>query len=215
MRKAVEDILGAATLEEIHAARGHRQPKGAGAYTLCAPCNNLTGAWYGKAYVDWAHQALEISSNAIVAPSLVYTFRIFPLRVIKQIACMFFSANGERFQAVHEETVRFILNREEKHNLGRFRIYAYFNRSNWSRQAGVTGQLTLGAPANVFSEISFPPLGYILSLSGDPPDERLCDISFFRRYSYNTWTDICLKLPVLPVATMFSGDFRTEEQVFK
>ena len=33
-------------------------------------------------------------------PSLYYTFHIFPLRIIKQIVCMFFNANGEGFREV-------------------------------------------------------------------------------------------------------------------
>lgn len=206
--KVAEDVFAAQTLEEMHNARGIKQPRGAGAYTLCEPCNNKTGGWYGRAYVDWAYQALMISENAKVAPSLHYTFQVFPLRVIKQIACMFFSANHPDFQAVHEDTVRFVLNKWAKYLDPKFRIYVYFNRSPMSRQAAVTGQLTFGQGTKVYSEISFPPLGYILSLSGKPPHDGLCDISFFSRYGYNEWTDVSLNVPVLPVASPFPGDFR-------
>ena len=162
----------------------------------------------------WAYQALAISGNAEIAPSLLYTFQIFPLRVIKQIACMFFSANTPRFQEIHEETVRFVLNKKRKYLDPNFRIYVYFNRSPVSRQAAATGQLTLGVGTKVYSEISFLPLGYILCLSGEPPHEDLCDISFFSRFDYNKWTDVSLRIPVLPVATMFPGDFRSADEVW-
>ena len=212
--KVIEDVLRAESLEELKGARVRRQPRGAGAYTLCAPCNNKTGAWYGKAYADWVHKALTISEYAKTAPSLYQTFQIFPLRVIKQIACMFFSANRSSFQIKQEETVRFVLNKERKYLEPRFRIYTYFNRSPMSRQAAVTGQLRLGQSLRVYSEISFPPLGYILSLSGPAPHTKLCDISFFSKYDYNTWTDISLNIPVLTVASPMPGDFRSEGELY-
>jgi hypothetical protein len=212
--KVTDDLLAAQNLQEMHGARGRRQPRGAGAYTLCIPCNTTTGSWYGRRYVDWAYQALEISSRAQVAPSLYHTFQIFPLRVIKQVACMFFSANPPGFNDAQPDAARFVLNRDRKYLDPKFCIYVYYNRSPVSRQAAVTGQLTMGKGTKVYSEISFPPLGYVLSLSGGPPHEDLCDISFFSQYSYNTWADVSLRVPVLPVASMFPGDYRSESELF-
>ena len=121
-------VVEATSWEEVKNARSKKEPKGAGAYTLCGPCNNNTGDWYSRSYADWAYQALDLAEKAAVAPSLHFTFHIFPLRVIKQIACMFFSANDpEQFQPEHEDTVRFILNRERRYIDPRFRILAYFN----------------------------------------------------------------------------------------
>jgi hypothetical protein len=129
---------------------------------------------------------------------------------------MFFSANPPEFRGAHLETVRFVLNRERRYLDPKFRIFAYFNRSEVSRQASVTGHVDLrtGDLPNVYSEISFPPLGYILSLAGKPPHPALCDISFFSRYGYNEWTDVSLRIPLLNVASPFPGDFRSAPEVF-
>lgn len=39
-------------------ARYSSLQNGAGAWTLCSSCNNLTGAWYGNAYVEFASQGI-------------------------------------------------------------------------------------------------------------------------------------------------------------
>jgi len=94
--------------------KGKIQQLGAGSYTLCEKCNTTTGAWYGPAYAEWAHQAFRLLSLTRGAPTLCYQFRIFPLRVLKQIICIFFSANGPGFGEVHPDLVKFVLNREDR-----------------------------------------------------------------------------------------------------
>ena len=37
--------------------------KGAGKYSLCASCNNLTGDWYGAAYAEFASQGMTYYQN--------------------------------------------------------------------------------------------------------------------------------------------------------
>ena len=71
--------------------KGNTSQRGFGAYTLCEKCNNDTGSWYGDAFVGWAHQGMEIFTYTQGFPSLYYAFRIYPLQLIKQIVCMFFS----------------------------------------------------------------------------------------------------------------------------
>jgi hypothetical protein len=69
------------------------------------------------------------------------------------------------------------------------------------------------ARSHVYSEISFPPFGYILTEDSPPPDRRLVDISFFAQYGYNDWVDISLRLPVLPIYSWLPGDFRSRDEV--
>ncbi len=44
--------------------RGRIEQRGSGGYTLCAPCNNNTGAWYGEAFIDWCYQGMDILERA-------------------------------------------------------------------------------------------------------------------------------------------------------
>ncbi|MGB9647454.1 MAG: hypothetical protein WCB44_20365, partial [Stellaceae bacterium] len=88
--------------------RGRYQQRGAGASTLCVKCNSDTGHWYGTAYADWAAQAMRILLGTSGRPSLEYPFRLFPLRVLKQVVCMFFSINSPLFHTRQPDLVRFV-----------------------------------------------------------------------------------------------------------
>jgi hypothetical protein len=64
-------IRGSANLDSLS---GKNHQKGAGRYTLCERCNNLTGHWYGAAYVDWAYQGMQIVLGTKGTPTLIYNF---------------------------------------------------------------------------------------------------------------------------------------------
>ena len=198
---------------------GEISQKGVGGHTLCEKCNNDTGSWYGNAFVEWVYQGLTILHKTERQPTLYYPFHIFPLRIIKQIICMFFSVNGPDFCKREPELVRFVLNREEKHLNPKIRIYAFYTASSYSRQVGwgswVTYNYKSGKGPYMFGEITFSPFGYIMSLDSKPHDSRLYDISFFADYSYNDWKSISLRLPVLPVDSCFPGDYRSNEEIQK
>ena len=215
--------------------------RGDGAYTLCERCNNDTGSWYGDAFVKWAHQGMGIlkhtqnAEHKQSAASISYTFRIFPLRVIKQIVCMFFSntKTDAQFSRNHPDSVKFVLKKEECNLNPDIRIYTFFNSGERSRHVSGAFRSRIGpeglnrnavedmtckanralVASRLLSEIACRPLGYIMSFDPDPPDIRLVDISFFARYSYYDEASISLKLPVLPVSTYLPVDYRSPETV--
>ncbi len=57
--------------------------------------------------------------------SLAYPYRVFPLRVLKQIVVMFFSACGPEFRKAHPELVQFVLDRERRLLPGNVQIWTY------------------------------------------------------------------------------------------
>jgi hypothetical protein len=215
LHTAFEAVLQSESLDNV---RGKFQQRGAGAYTLCQKCNNDTGSWYGGAYADWAHQAMGIVVGTNGNPSLLYPFNIFPLRVLKQIICMFFSVKGTAFHAVNPDLVRFVLNKELRVFPASIRVYAFYTLSTRSRAAGVTGLLRgLGGTSTVihtFSEVTFPPFGFVMTFNDSPPPEAgFCEISSFSRFGYQEWRDgISMRLPVMPIYTAFPGDYRTRER---
>jgi len=209
--KAIEDILEKGTVQE---ASGRICQRGAGAYTLCERCNNRTGTWYGRSFAEWTHQGMYLLCAARGTPSLYYGFHIYPLRVIKQIACMFFSVNGPEFREAQPDLEQLVRVREHRHLPPDLRIYAFYSIGQHARQTGVVSRANIRDPSrtSTFSEITFPPFGYVLAFDR-PPHEELLDISHFAEYEFDRSKMVCLKMPVLPVIGYMPGDYRTQEDI--
>ncbi len=201
---------------DLDTFNGKTLQRGAGGYTLCEKCNSLTGAWYGPAYVDWIYQVSKVLLLSKGGPTLFYLYRIFPLRVIKQIICMFFSVNGEKFREAQQDLVRFVLNKDGRFIEPHIRIYCFYSPSARSRQSGVAGVLNFHTHSQkIISEIVFPPMGYVMSLNKISPDDRLFDITFLANYQYNDWKEFGLRLLSLPIYTYFPGDYRSRKEVLE
>jgi hypothetical protein len=196
------------------AGGGRIQQKGAGAYTLCPRCNNNTGSWYGRHFVDWCHQAMLVLHRAEGNPSLFYLNYLFPLSVIKQVATMFFSVNGPRFGRANPELVQFVLDRNRKYLPSQYRFFTYFTGGGRLRSTGIAGKLdTTTGDVQLLSEVAFPPLGYVMTLKGEPPDGRLFEITHFARFDYQEFAVMELRLPVMPTHLWFPGDYRTKAEI--
>jgi hypothetical protein len=215
LRTSFEKIIGSENLDELD---GKLQRRGSGAYTLCEKCNNDTGTWYADSYARWAEQAMRLLLAARGRPSLEYPFNLFPLRVLKQVVCMFFSVNNALFQKGHPELVRFVLNRGLQELPANVHIYAFYTLSNRMRSSGASGMIRgfgSGNPSlHVFSEIAFAPFGFVMTLSETaPPQPNFLDISGFAKFGYRDWrAGISMKLPLMPIYTAFPGDYRTRTQ---
>jgi hypothetical protein len=194
---------------------GKYKQRGAGRYSLCGKCNNDTGGWYGTPYVDVARQAMIRLQASDGEMSLAYPYGMFPLRFLKQIVAMFFSACGPSLREKNPDLVRFVLNREERRLPPQIRFFAYLHhptKSTCIRQSGLTGML-LNGKQHLFSEIAFPPFGLVMTVDCPPVHPELCEITHLNQFNYRARDVIYLKLPVFPVNTWLPGDIRTVERV--
>lgn len=194
---------------------GPIQQKGAGSYALCHKCNNLTGHWYGRRFVDWCYQGMDILIRSKGKPSLLYLNYLFPLAILKQIITMFLAATNYRFAQANPALTHFVLNREEKYLPPQYRFFTYYNIEGMFRSTGISVRLDVNTGRTIImNEISFPPFGYLLTLDSDPPDKRLFEITFFSQYSYNEFAVMSLQLPVLPThLPQYAGDYRTRKEI--
>src|ERR1700722_13712553 len=71
---------------ELSETGGQISQRGLGAYTLCAPCNNKTGGWYGAEYVRWAVGFSESLDRIPQSQrkAVIWVRNRFPLRFLKQ-----------------------------------------------------------------------------------------------------------------------------------
>ena len=199
--------------EQGRNVRYSKNRKGFGRVSLCAPCNNNTGRWYGRAYTDWAYQGMRFIN---ATGSLALPFHVFPGRIAKQILAMFASTNRHYFFEAHPGLRKYVL---DPHSIGipeNLRLYVYLTTSNnyVSRTTGVVAAIYFGRDprTSVFSEIAFMPFGYILSIDSPPPAPNLFDITFFCQHRYNDYRDLHLPISSREVHSHFPADFRTKEE---
>ncbi|MEC0242754.1 hypothetical protein P4H66_23365 [Paenibacillus dokdonensis] len=195
--------------------QGKIEQKGSGGHTLCPKCNNDTGSYYGSDFIEWTYQNYyliktlsEIESN--------YTYKIYPLRVIKQIITMFFSTNGDAFRKAHPDLVKFVLDQNMKYLKPSIRIFTFLVDGEYSRHTGIvsSGNIVTGK-ITVMSEIAIFPVGYLMTINSDPPDERLTEITHFSRYGYDDLQQISLNMNKLPISYFLPGDYRTRDEIME
>lgn len=213
----VRKVLEQDNLDNLGDLPGRQLQRGQGGYTLCASCNSRTGHLYGPAYADWAVQGAAYLARARGRDTaLAYPFHILPARVLKQIACMFFSINSPGFQAAHPDLVRFVINPREKYVPEPLRFFVGYIRSPIARHSGVSVALnSFTGSARLMSELTFYPYAYILALDGQAPKHEMLDITWFGHHSYDDFASLTLPIPSLDAYTPFPGDFRSRERVLQ
>lgn len=176
--------------------------KGAGKYSLCASCNNLTGEWYGAAYAEFAVQGLAYSKRK--AQGLLYVpYTIYPLRVLKQIVSCFASVNGPSW-CQHEPMIRnFLLDPYERRFPSNIDIRMYMQAKGKSKFDGVIGQIdTITGERFIGSEWAYPPFSYICVYDKKYTNHRalndLYPILSFLNYSYDERRIVYLNIPRRP-----------------
>jgi hypothetical protein len=128
---------------------------------------------------------------------------------------MFASANGPEFFDANHSLRRYVLNRDHRGIPSKFRLLAYIHstHSMSTRQSGITAAMKLlGQQPNVFSEIAFPPFGFILTIDSPPPDALLADLTYFTYFGFRHFRSEYIRIPVREVNSYFPADFRDVSQ---
>ncbi|MES2332106.1 MAG: hypothetical protein V4539_21030 [Bacteroidota bacterium] len=188
---------------------------GVGFYTLCTQCNNDTGSWYGSFFVDWIYQSMGILLKSKGKPTLYYPTFFFPLRVFKQIITMFMSIANDAFLVEYSVLEKYLKQKEQTDFPDNIKIYCYYNIEGTNRYIGniLLGDLNTNTQTQLL-ELSFPPIGLVMTIDSPCPDSRLTDITHFSKYNYNDWIDHFQKFETLPTHLPFSpADYRSKTEI--
>jgi hypothetical protein len=161
--------------------RGKIQQRGSGATTLCAICNNNTGAWYVPDFAKWCRTGAGIIARGTSSEELnadpsetwmnVKLFEVRPARFLKQIVTMLLSIAPAGF--VFNDNLDLAEYVQDPERVGlpeRYQLYLALYRGPYARFAGVTGRLNVETgQSEVFLELAYPPFAYVLSLTGEAP----------------------------------------------
>jgi hypothetical protein len=195
--------------------RGRVEQRGSGGYTLCEPCNNNTGTWYAKEYVRWARQGLE--RLARIPPDEERPFFIpfhgRPLRFLKQVVTMMFSASGPEFASRHPELVKFVLHWPTTGLPPEYKFDLVLVRGGFARQAGGFGKLDLSTGAmEAASEIAHFPFA-VRMIVGRAHGRRRGALEWFAQFAPDDEREVWLCTIAGHIVTKFPGDYRSRERV--
>ena len=200
---------------------GRIQQRGKGGYYLCHSCNENTGAWYATYFVSFIHGIYYAISSAgglhdetgikLSAES------IRPLPIFKEIMVMFCNINHNCFG---DKNLRsFLLNRDSNIiDRNRYRVFCYIAKGPVIRTNGLSVNCYLSSSKEpmmvAISEITAMPLGFALYI--DMPNgykPQGCEITTFSSFKYEETVKCEISFPVLETNIMFSGDYRTKEEI--
>ncbi len=182
-----------------------KSPKGFGRHSLCESCNNNTGSWYAKDFGSFIQQNIEILklSKNLKEP-VQGTYLIKPLNVLKQICAMFMSSDTSGHLR-SQRFADFILNRESQAFPDKFSLFLYSNVSPIKRLMGVQVVYHPELGIQKWSEITFPPFGYLLAEESEPAHESMVDITAFRQFRFDQEETISITTSILKIDNPFIG----------
>jgi hypothetical protein len=130
---------------------------------------------------------------------------------------MFLSINSENFRRsqVGQELADLVMSKNLTGLPDGVKIYMYLNHTGELRYIPFQTKLNFfrGKKWEV-SEITYPPLGFVMTLNSDSPDERLRDINHFSQYEYSELDTLDLPLTVLPTyLALLPCDYRTLQEI--
>lgn len=193
------------TMQDLMEERPYsRFRKGIGSYSLCETCNNLTGGWYGEAFVHWTKQGFDWLDKLKDDSVINLPYYIKPLNVLKQVLSMGLAMSPEASIRYHRDLRQFVLNRMARHLPPRYRVHVYFNPNGVPRFASgmaITKVGDDGGSNYVEAEVALPPFGYcvttpVCSYRSLADSFGLYEITWFSDYHYNEWTNIHLRIPL-------------------
>ncbi len=192
-----------------------RHNAGLGEHSLCVRCNNLTGAWYGNDYANWAKQGMSYLDRIEKNVSISLPFYIKPLNVLKQIVTMGLAMSSGN-SANNYDLRKFVLNVREKELPDEYLFYVYLtNKKSTPRYMAesISFNIVTGETDFVLAEVALPPSGVVI-LNSIPDrkssvrEEDLCSINHFAKYDYNFWTTVYLKIPIHRIWSPTPLDYR-------
>jgi hypothetical protein len=182
---------------------------------LCKQCNSSPAGGYAQAYTVLFRQLREAPSLTAEDGRLIFHARdIFPLRFVKQCILAFICAAPWYPEPVWRPLQAFLRDRDALLPDTAPRIFLYENIANIGRVVPSCGICELANHrTTVVSEISWPPLGIVLSFQAHPVLSQMADITEWGQYAYSHRASVQLRLPRLQVNTLYPLAFGTARAV--
>lgn len=203
-------------VQEIDGSQRERRYKG-GFFlpVLSKQCNSNPASTYAQAYTDLFRQLRAAPSLTSEDGRLLFHARnIFPLRFIKQSILAFLCAAPWYPEPVWRPLQQFLQERDAFLPSSAPRIYLYENISTIGRVVPSCGVCELTHHrTTVVSEISWPPLGIVLSFQPHPLLSAMTDVTDWGKHQYSDRASCVLALPRLRLNTLYPLAFGSAREI--
>lgn len=208
---------------DLSGLKYQNQQKGMGSFSLCQSCNNLTGAWYGDSYVDFAKRMHFLLSKKVPVYYPAFEFevrKIYPQRFIKQVISIFCSINKSIYDDPRIATLReFVLNKHAVSlNKSKYKICMYLTRGGFIKHCGLSVKLHSNDMQNstfkCVSEFCAYPLGFLIYFDLEEDDAYLgTDITAFSDYAFDDIADFSITCPIFENNSWIPEDIRSKAEI--
>jgi hypothetical protein len=221
-QKAFNDLGVLLQKMDAHAApearfvpAGPVQQGGNKAYTLCAECNNNTGGWYGRAYVEFAYTCAPYGHPSYADRIVEVTPKTYVLRVAKEALAIMCSCCSAALTERHKGLKQLLLDKSRRGLPAPLSLFAYVKCDPSGRSSGVSTVLrTDTGQARVVAEFAWWPLGFVLSFT-PLPVEGAADITHWLSEDYYSMRNRPVALPCRWGTTPYPLDYRSPAQVLR
>ena len=184
------------------------QQGGVGNYSLCRNCNSFLGNNYVPDYFKMSQVGKAIFQEKNFGKAIFTTVEISPLRLLKQALAMFVCMNEPEFTDENPELLDFLKNPKEENLPDKFRVFMYLNNTGQIRK--LTSMYTNNY--GLVNELSFPPLGFVLSLNSTS-SFPLTEITNFKNIDSEYKGSVNFELLNHPTHLPFPIDYRTSVEI--
>lgn len=203
-----KDVLSGET--DLNNKRFHLSQNGLKMQTICDDCNNVTGSYYVPAYsnlsnlIRYALSAINQIDN--LNKSIKIQCKVKPLNFLKEVIAMFCSILPQYTVNLYKFG-DYVLNKEQQDfENNNFDIYMYWSTTikGYYKYIPITGIFNPYKGYTGCSEISAPPLGFILSLKPDtkiklPSLKKMKDFKYDEVVELSFSTQLLRPIGLLPM----------------
>lgn len=197
-------------------SKGKLHQGGVGYYSFCRDCNSYLGRAFVPAFNAYSNSFIDLAKrNASNYFEIeMHDFEI--LKVLKHTISMFLAINSSDFSNHNPELSKFLLDKESNHLPEKYRVFLYLNSEGQLRNIPLmfSGNFKTGISIAA-TEITFPPLGHVLTVNfnGQLPFHH--EITHFRNTALGEKKSEIFKIFRLPTYLPLLLDYREKAFIQK
>lgn len=181
--------------------------------SLCTSCNNITGAWYNPAYINFVRACAKESILKNANQNVRVKVCSYSQRIIKQGLVHLLSISQSGIVQRFPEMADLLLDREKRGVIDTFKIGIYIRANKGARSTGLAFAVNFEKESvDIVSEFSFWPIGWILAFDKESLQGTV-DITHWLNDEYNDKREFEIEIPCRWAVLQYPKDFRTPDEI--